>query len=76
MDISTKDKINLLTEQMKQMQNVLTLLQKQQENNLVFHKTFDFIFDYFKNDVYYNILFLRLTLIHLKYKKTIWYDVI
>ena len=35
MDISTKDKINLLTEQMKQMQNVLTLLQKQQENNLV-----------------------------------------
>ena len=61
---------------MKQMQNVLTLLQKQQENNLVFHKTFDFIFDYFKNDVYYNILFLRLMLIHLKYKKTIWYNVI
>jgi len=69
MNISKKDQIDLLTDQLKQMQNVLTLLQ--QEDNLVRYKTFVFyfIFNYFEMKIYYNIYFflLRLTrLIHLK----------
>jgi hypothetical protein len=35
MDNSNQNKINLLAEQIKQMQSVLTLLQEQHEDNLV-----------------------------------------
>ena len=62
MNISKKEKIDLLMEQIRQMQNVLSLLQEEQGDNLVRCKIFIF---YFKNEIYYNIFFY-LSLIHLK----------
>ena len=41
---SKQEKIDLLTEQIRQIQSALTLLQDQQEDNLVWCKTFVFYF--------------------------------
>jgi hypothetical protein len=51
MNISKKNRIDLLTDQLKQMQAVLSSLQEQQEDNLVRCKifVFHFYFYYFEN---------------------------